>query len=72
MSANLHKGMRVRWNWGQGVGRGRISECFDHQVEYMIEGVKIRRNGSRRDPACLIITDKGGEALKLRSELDAA
>jgi hypothetical protein len=71
MLYSLRKGMRVRWNRGQGVARGRISECFDHEVERTIEGVRVRRNGSRHDPACLVITDTGAQVLKLRSELSA-
>ncbi|WP_066514092.1 hypervirulence associated TUDOR domain-containing protein [Sphingobium cloacae] len=69
MSNGFHAGLRVRWNRGQSVGRGRIAACFDHQVEYMIEGTRVRRNGSPQDPACLVIRDAGGEVLKLRSEL---
>ncbi|MGC4252291.1 MAG: DUF2945 domain-containing protein [Sphingobium sp.] len=69
MSASHHAGMRVKWNRGQGVGRGRIAACFDHQVEYRIEGMRVRRNGSPQNPACLIIMDAGGEVLKLGSEL---
>ncbi|WP_257541925.1 DUF2945 domain-containing protein [Sphingobium sp. CFD-1] len=72
MPDRLRKGMRVRWNWGQGVGRGRIAACFDHQVEYRIEGMQVRRNGSRHNPACLVITDTGSEVLKLWSELSAS
>ena len=69
MAERFRKGTRIRWNWGQGVGRGRIAERFDRHVERTIEGSRIRRNGSTRDPAFLITADNGGEVLKLRSEL---
>jgi len=71
MTETFRKGTRVKWNWGQGVGRGRIAERFDRHVERTIEGSRIRRNGSTRDPAFLITADNGGEVLKLRSELSA-
>ena len=72
MTENFRRGMRVRWNWGQGVGRGRIAERFENQVERLIEGAPVRRNGSRADPAFLIHADNGAEVLKLGSELTAA
>lgn len=72
MTESFRKGARVRWNWGQGVGRGRIAERFERQVERTIEGSVIRRNGSRRNPAYLVTTDGGSEVLKLESELSSA
>lgn len=62
-------GARVRWNRGQGVGRGRITERFEDQVERTIEGSRVRRHGSTANPAYLVMTDNGGEVLKLASEL---
>lgn len=38
----------------------------------MIAGSLIRRNGSTRDPAYLVQTDKGDLVLKLGSELSPA
>jgi hypothetical protein len=72
MVEGFRKGMRVKWNWGQGVGRGRVAERFDAQVEKTIEGALIRRNGSARNPAYLVQTDNGSEVLKLASELSRA
>jgi hypothetical protein len=71
MTETFRTGMRVKWNWGQGVGRGRIAERFDRHVERTISGALVRRNGTQRDPAYLIQADSGGEVLKLRSELSA-
>ncbi|WP_375197797.1 DUF2945 domain-containing protein [Sphingobium sp.] len=72
MTERFRKGVRVKWNWGQGVGRGRIAERFERHVERHIEGVLIRRNGSSRNPAYLVTTDSGSEVLKLGSELSPA
>lgn len=69
MTGSFRKGTRVKWNWGQGVGRGRIAERFERHVERTIEGALIRRNGSPANPAFLVQTDKGDEVLKLASEL---
>jgi hypothetical protein len=72
MGDGFRKGQRVRWNWGTGVGHGKITERFERHVERTIEGAKISRNGSAANPAYLVATDGGGEGLKLGSELEAA
>ncbi|RJG53925.1 DUF2945 domain-containing protein [Sphingobium terrigena] len=72
MSQTFRKGARVRWNWGQGVGRGHIAERFDRPVERHIEGVPVRRNGSPANPAYLIHADNGAQVLKLSSEIHTA
>ncbi|MET0250286.1 MAG: DUF2945 domain-containing protein [Sphingobium sp.] len=72
MSEFFRKGSRVKWNWGQDICRGRIAERFDGRVEWLVDGTPISRNGSRRDPAFLILSDRGGEVLKLASELSIA
>ena len=72
MTEKFRKGARVKWNWGQGIGRGRVTEEFDRHVERTIEGALVRRNGSKGNPAYLIMTDAGGEVLKLGSELSRA
>ncbi len=72
MTDSFRKGARVKWNWGQGVGRGKVTERFERHVERTIEGALVRRNGSQDDPAYLVETDHGGQVLKLGSELSAA
>lgn len=72
MNAPFRQGSRVKWNWGQGICRGRIAERFEGRVERLAEGVPISRNGSPRDPAFLILTDRGAQVLKLASELSVA
>lgn len=68
-TGSFRRGARVKWNWGQGVGRGRVAERFDDAVERTIEGALIRRNGTPDNPAYLVETDGGGKVLKLGSEL---
>ena len=72
MTESFRKGTRVKWNWGQGVGRGRVAERYDGRVERTVEGTRLRRNGSRQNPAYLVKTDAGAEVLKLASELSHA
>lgn len=69
MIDSFRTGARVKWNWGQGVGRGQVAERFERHVERTIEGSLVRRNGSNRNPAYLIETDGGSQVLKLASEL---
>ncbi|WP_309298555.1 DUF2945 domain-containing protein [Sphingobium sp. BS19] len=67
----FRKGQRVRWNWGTGVGHGKVTDRFERHVERTIESAKVSRNGSQSNPAYLISTDAGGQVLKLGSELQS-
>eukprot|EP00456_Euglypha_rotunda_P079479 TRINITY_DN76380_c0_g1_i1.p1 TRINITY_DN76380_c0_g1~~TRINITY_DN76380_c0_g1_i1.p1 ORF type:complete len:118 (+),score=5.41 TRINITY_DN76380_c0_g1_i1:27-380(+) len=71
MTKTFRKGMRVRWNWGQGVGRGRITERFDRHVERTIAGALVRRNGSPADPAYLD-RKSGSEECRDRSRMPSS
>jgi len=66
------KGQHVQWNWGSGTGKGRIKERFEDEVERTLQGSKIKRNGSKENPAFLIEQEDGHQVLKLGSELEAA
>lgn len=72
MSKPFPTGSRVKWNRGQDICRGRIAERFESRVEWLADGAPISRNGSPRDPAFLILTDRGAQVLKLASELSVA
>ena len=66
------KGAKVQWKW---LGRsilGIIVESFEQPVTREIKGKKIKRNGSKENPAYLVKSDAGNEALKLGSELSPA
>jgi len=67
----FRKGQRVRWNWGTGVGHGKVTDRFERHIERTIEDAKVSRNGSQSNPAYLISTDAGGQVLKLGSELQS-
>lgn len=65
-------GQEVKWNWGNGTGQGEVSERFEREVERTLQGSKVKRDGSAKDPAYLIRQDDGDEVLKLGSELEKA
>jgi hypothetical protein len=69
MSNSLSVGAKVQWNWGSGVGEGKIQERFDRRVQRTIKGTKVVKNGSGDNPAFLIRQSDGGQVLKLGSEL---
>lgn len=71
MSA-FRKGTKVRWNWGNGTGEGKIVETFTDDIERIIAGSRIKRKASKDEPAFLIEQEDGAKVLKSRSELERA
>ncbi len=72
MSEGFGKGAAVRWHWGSGVAKGTIEERFDRSVSRTIKGKRIRRNGTKDNPAYTVKQEDGGIVLKLGSELEKA
>ena len=68
----FREGTKVRWNWGQGHGTGKVTESFSEDVERRIKGQAIRRKASKDEPAYLIEQDDGDRVLKSHSELSRA
>jgi hypothetical protein len=68
----MRKGTKVKWNWGQGTGTGKVEETFDRKVTRKLKGSEITRNGSKDDPALLIEQEDGDRVLKLASEVERA
>ena len=64
-----NKNDKVGWNWGSGEASGKIKEVFERDVERTIKGSKIKRKGSKENPAYLIEQEDGSEVLKSHSEL---
>lgn len=71
-SNRYQKGQCVKWNWGNGEGRGEVKERFEREVTRTLKGSEITRNGDEENPAYLIKQDDGDEVLKLGSELESA
>lgn len=63
------KDSQVQWKWlGRNI-KGVIVEIFTNPVVREIKGKKIKRNGSSENPAYLVRSEAGNEALKLGTEL---
>jgi hypothetical protein len=59
----------VQWKW---MGRwiaGVVKEVHFETVEKTLKEKKIKRNGSKENPAYLVESVAGNQALKLHSEL---
>ena len=61
----------VKWDWGNGTGKGQIKERFEREVTRTLKGSEVTRDGSEDNPAYLINQEDGDEVLKLGSELEA-
>lgn len=66
------KGTQVKWSWGNGTARGKVSESFTDRVTRKIEGKEITRDADEENPAYLVEQDDGSRALKSHSELRKA
>ena len=69
---SIRKGSKVSWSWGNGSATGKVTEVHHDEVERQIKGEKIKRNGSRDDPAYVIEQSDGTRVLKLKSEVEKA
>lgn len=65
-------GEKVKWNWGNGEGEGKITERFTDDVTRTLKGSEVTRKASEDEPAFLIEQEDGDEVLKSVTELDAA
>lgn len=69
MANGYSKGDKVSWSWGKGTAEGKVEEKFERRVQRTIKGSKIVRNGSKENPAYLIVQEDGDKVLKEGSEL---
>lgn len=70
--AEISKGTKVEWDWGQGTANGTVKEVFTESVTRSFKGTEVTRNGSQDTPALLIEQEDGDEVLKLSTEVEAA
>jgi hypothetical protein len=66
----IRKGNRVRWTWGTGTAEGKVMDICDHTLNKTIKGSTVSLHGTPGDKALLIKQNKGGEVLKLESEVE--
>ena len=60
---------KVKWKWLGRFISGEVLEIHFARVEKVIKSKKIVRIGSKENPAYLVKSEAGNEALKLHSEL---
>lgn len=68
----IREGSRVKWNWGNGTGEGKVEETYTREVTRTIKGSKITRKGEEGNKALLIKQEDGSRVLKLESEVEKA
>lgn len=66
------EGTKVKWNWGNGTGTGKVAKRYTQKITLTIDGTEVTRNASDDEPAYKIEQDDGGEVLKSGSELRKA
>ena len=70
--SNLSEGDKVKWDWGNGTGTGKIVKVYTQKITLKIDGSEITRDASDDCPAFKIKQDDGDEVLKSSSEVEAA
>jgi hypothetical protein len=60
----------VKWEWGNGHGKGQVKERFEREVTRTLQGSEVTRDGDADNPAYLVRQDDGDEVLKRGSELE--
>ncbi len=70
-SNSYQSNQSVKWNWGNGEGKGQIEERFEREVTRTLQGSEVTKKGDEDNPAYLIKQEDGDEVLKRGSELSA-
>ena len=68
---SFQTGQYVKWNWGNGEGKGQIEDRFEREVKRTLQGSEITKDGDEDNPAYLIKQEDGDKVLKRGSELEA-
>lgn len=72
MSDSYKVGDAVKWEWGDGWGRGEVKERFTSKTTRTIKGTEVTREASNDAPAYLVEQSDGDQVLKSHSELQKA
>ncbi|PWN93846.1 hypothetical protein FA10DRAFT_264438 [Acaromyces ingoldii] len=68
---DLSKGDEVSWKWGQGHPKGEVLDVVDGEATATTKrGNEIKKNGDEENPAVVIHTASGSDAIKKANELD--
>ena len=66
------EGDKVKWNWGNGTGTGKVVKKYTQKITLKIDGNEVTRDASDDEPAYKIEQEDGDEVLKSGSELQKA
>jgi len=72
MSKGYSQGTKVKWNWGNGTGTGKIETVYTEKTTRKIKGNEVTRDASEDEPAYYIKQDDGDAVLKSHSEVSKA
>lgn len=70
--SDYSEGDKVKWNWGNGTGTGKVTKKYTQKITKKIDGSEVTRKASDDDPAYLVEQEDGDEVLKSGSELSRA
>ncbi|MDT0642950.1 DUF2945 domain-containing protein [Zunongwangia sp. F363] len=68
----IKEGTKVKWNWGNGEGVGKVKSAFANTVTRKIKGNEVTRHGEEDNRALYIMQEDGDHVLKLESEVEKA
>ena len=69
MTDQYNKGTTVKWEWGNGEAKGKVTEIFTSNVKRTIDGNEVNRKADNDSPAYMIEQEDGSRALKSHSEI---
>ena len=72
MADKYNVGTKVKWNWGNGTGTGKVEKSYTEKVTRTIDGNEVTRDADEDNPAYYIEQEDGGAVLKSHSELEKA
>lgn len=62
-------GDRVKWGYSNRVAEGKVESIHDEPTEIICKGKCVKRDGSKDNPALIIMHKSGDDVLKLMSEV---
>lgn len=65
----IEVGSEVGWLWAGSLAVGKVTEVHHTRHEIISKGKRIIRNGTKLDPALVILHAKGSSVLKLEHEV---
>lgn len=68
----IQVGDKVKWNWGNGTGTGKVTKRYTQKITLKIDGTDVTRDADDDNPAFRIEQQDGDEVLKSESELEKA